>query len=428
MARKANRKKGLVLGADNGPRVRPGERSTPAPSIVDGREWQVQESPDVGTAWIQRTGTDGPGRMLVPRGELPAERRIRLHEMAHVRWTPNVNPADLPEGVSWSTFNAVEDCRVHRRLSEIGYDDQLRAPLPMDWSTYTDQFDRDIETMHEGGKPHWTPLEVARMTVACDGMPEGNRWRDITETYGYGPVVEMVDDILRREMGGRRPAFKKTIATAVAIEEAFRDMVPVSPVKMRVARDYREDDGYGSWGYMSIFEMPLSVPLPRRLKSRRNRATDTGAIPRHWHRMPIDSRVFNRRSSRPAGGTVLLDQSGSMGLDISEVIELMGMFPAVTIATYAGSGDTGSLRIIARNGKRATDEDCYHPNGGNIVDGPALEWLATQAAPRIWISDGYVTGAGECQHRGLHDEVDDTCERARIQRVDNLSQLLGGVA
>jgi hypothetical protein len=58
------------------------------------------------------------------------------------------------------------------------------------------------------------------------------------------------------------------------------------------------------------------------------------------------------------------------------------------------------------------------PSGcGNIIDGPALSWLATQDQPRVWISDGHVTGAHEVQHPAL------VAEALRIQLAGHITRL-----
>jgi len=56
----------------------------------------------------------------------------------------------------------------------------------------------------------------------------------------------------------------------------------------------------------------------------------------------------------------------------------------------------GNLRIIAEGGKRVSEEYLdMHSGGGNVIDGPALEWLSTQKPRRIWVSDMQVFGAGK---------------------------------
>ncbi len=71
------------------------------------------------------------------------------------------------------------------------------------------------------------------------------------------------------------------------------------------------------------------------------------------------------------------------------------MFTAVNIAMYNCYGNTGTLRVIARNGMRVTEEQLSNwSGGGNVVDRPALRWLAGMPPRRIWVSDMYVFGAG----------------------------------
>jgi hypothetical protein len=60
----------------------------------------------------------------------------------------------------------------------------------------------------------------------------------------------------------------------------------------------------------------------------------------------------------------------------------------------------------------------------NVVDGPALRWLATQQEPRVWISDGVATGEGESQNDQITEDVRRVCTTARIKRVESLKDLL----
>lgn len=429
MKKQRNRKgKGNALGVKT-PSANPDHR-TPLPALLDGREWKILDSGSYnGTAYIQRPSGDGPGTMRVPLGADEGERRVRLHEMAHVRWTPaTASPATLPSGVSWDTFNAVEDCRMHKRLREVGFGDSLDAPCfrDEDWEHWHESFQRDA-AREPGQPPKWTPLEVARMVAASEGVQEGEPFQEMLATYGWDWVTPLVREILGRTVLTRRPSFKQTIQAAVEIEALFGSMPTPSPEESYKRLHYRpKDPDYDAvWGEMTITEMPLTVPMPRRMKIRKRRATDTGCIPRNWHRLPIDQRVFTRTKGKPAGGTVLMDQSGSMDMNVDQVMQLMAMYPAVTIATYAGSRISGELRIIARDGRRAIDELCLHPMDGNTVDGPALEWLARQPGPRIWISDGYVVGANNAQCKELLDECDDICTRASITRVEAMSELIG---
>lgn len=60
--------------------------------------------------------------------------------------------------------------------------------------------------------------------------------------------------------------------------------------------------------------------------------------------------------------------------------------------------------------------------GGNVVDLPALEWLARQHAPRIWVSDGRVTGVHDTPCPELWRRCKRVVDRARITRVKNAEE------
>jgi hypothetical protein len=61
---------------------------------------------------------------------------------------------------------------------------------------------------------------------------------------------------------------------------------------------------------------------------------------------------------------------------------------------------------------------------GNVIDGPALRWLASQPGPRIWISDGRVTGVRDRSSLDLVVEAMGICRRNQITRVDKADSLL----
>jgi hypothetical protein len=93
--------------------------------------------------------------------------------------------------------------------------------------------------------------------------------------------------------------------------------------------------------------------------------------------------------------------------------------PAATIAAYGGNYDDGPLRILAVNGKIADPKgEAYTLPGGNVVDGPALQWLALQDRPRIWVCDGNVTGIGDCSSARLQENALELMTAGGIVRVD----------
>jgi hypothetical protein len=185
---------------------------------------------------------------------------------------------------------------------------------------------------------------------------------------------------------------------------------------------WRRTDGRGEsleWGEMEIIEPPRKLKLPgKKRRSQKYRATDAGAVPRYVHRMLIDQQPFARKRMEPAGG-VLIDDSGSMGFTMKQISDIVQAAPAVAIAAYSGRGHKGELVIIAKDG---TWQDQVRPDGGgNDVDYPALEWLAEQPEPRIWVTDG-----GVIPISGSYVDASEQCiefaRKNKINIVENVEE------
>ena len=140
------------------------------------------------------------------------------------------------------------------------------------------------------------------------------------------------------------------------------------------------------------------------------------------HRYTTDQKIFYR-SRRVLGGTVLVDVSGSMGLSAEAIMEILGLMPAATIAMYSGSGSSGDLVIVAENGKMTDQRNIdMLRRYGNIIDGPALDWLGKQPGPRIWVSDGQATGTGDDFAEGLRIECFNKQVRHGIVRINDMDE------
>lgn len=194
-------------------------------------------------------------------------------------------------------------------------------------------------------------------------------------------------------------------------------------------RDRSAGLGQNEWGPMAIMNPPLSHRSPRRRGkiAKKVVASYCGAF-RFPHRALVpaaDGRAFGLKR-RIHGGAILIDCSGSMQLTAEELTSLVSRAPAATIALYAGSRgvQSGSLVVVAKNGRFAEIEKATAGLGkGNIVDGPALRWLSDQDAPRIWVSDGHVTGRGDESAINLDRETDSIVATARIRRIGSLEEL-----
>lgn len=186
------------------------------------------------------------------------------------------------------------------------------------------------------------------------------------------------------------------------------------------------ESGRNQWGTMNVMNPPLTgrCEQTRAKGSRRLVAGYCGPF-RFAHRALLpasDGRVFGGKK-RNRAGTILIDSSGSMSLSSERLRTLIAHAPAATIALYAGlpENESGLLIVVAQNGRFADIESATSRFGsGNVVDGPALQWLARQLGPRTWVSDGYVTGRGDAPSSHLNRETESIVRAAGIKRVDSL--------
>ena len=169
-------------------------------------------------------------------------------------------------------------------------------------------------------------------------------------------------------------------------------------------------NGKGKQPHMDIIELPHTECIPEAVRGYR-RATSGSRLHRPSLRKPIlPQRLFVRKTPREAGGTILVDASGSMG-DWNEILQWCEKAPFGTIAYYAGNGRSGALYVYARNGKRA--REIVNPHmGGNTVDGPAMDWLLTQAKPRLMITD-----------RGFCDASDSEIQVYRLAELERRGEI-----
>ena len=189
--------------------------------------------------------------------------------------------------------------------------------------------------------------------------------------------------------------------------------------------NYTSGTGIGRWGDMTVHTPALTVNLKGRLKNQRDyRPADFGYNPKYINRYCVDKKIFKQKLN-VKGGTILIDASGSMSFSGQDILEIMQMLPAVNIAMYNGRSVTGDLRLIARNGMRVTEEQLSSwSGGGNVVDGPALEWLSTMPARRIWVSDMYVFGAGANSNGfNLLKECYDLCTKHKIINLKDIEEV-----
>ena len=127
------------------------------------------------------------------------------------------------------------------------------------------------------------------------------------------------------------------------------------------------------------------------------------------------------------GGTLLVDLSGSMRLNLDQVRRFVIRSPAATVAVYASTEDLqgGILAVISKRGRVIPDDSEVREvlSSGNVVDGPALLWLSQQAHPRLWLSDGAVTGVGDRSTSKLQRQCEEISSAHQIRRITRLDEV-----
>lgn len=406
------------------------------PEAIDGGAWIHKPDGGMGRVdLVNRTFT-------APIDDSPESRFVRLHELAHTALTPSQAPDRLAKkhGVSIDALQVCEDARIQRHLSRRFRTSQMSAltsPELAEMVSSTLRYNQRAKLMllAVAALHTRTHNELAALRNHPDGAPfNADELRQITRAVD---VSKKINTELDTRTG--KPLFRHTIAAARRLDSflgvaAAEESAPVSRdgdegeseefisaprTSRRSAVDTDES------GTMTIKRAPLTKTAGRNKAGNTPRASDSGAIPRHMHRYATDGRIFGIK--RPAaGGTILIDASGSMELPSEEIAALLDIAPAATVAMYSGHAESGFLTIIGERGKIAAplaiDQARDLAGFGNIIDLPALEWLAKQPAPRLWVCDGVVTGVHD---QTASEVLENHCRvaaiRGRIRRVRTLA-------
>lgn len=419
------------------------KHSLPLPEALTGDAWKITPSP------VARMAALAPEqrKMLVPTGQDVTERLVRAHEMTHISISPIDDGREgFLQGLNESVVQLCEDSRVHAHMRKLDFpveslnvlgDDDFKnyleeAPLAIAAAFGAAAYRTGEAVAAEGWLARQDPVSAdsyaayrAGRTLANRAFPEGE------ETPGFERTIELAKAII--DLFGDPdtpppppPPFGSQHAAPA--NQPISQIVPpkmaraVAPLMVNQTNDEVHGEE-GIWAAVKFEEPPRPLHLPGRMRKRRKNIADVrGRRLRRLERLTTDGRVFAHKQMRKGGGAVLIDTSGSMSLTHDEVIALCVAFPGGVIAAYSAEGSLGYLRVIARNGRRVTDEMINPPGGGNEIDGPALDWLALQPGPRYWISDAGVSGGAQ----GLKYCLD-VCVRARIRRVENAWEIVGKV-
>lgn len=373
-------------------------------------------------------------RMQVPIGDDETSRCVRAHEMMHAKVSPTSIwiPEDVGE-VDSATVIAAEEFRINMLIKSVGFavDRHLsdgserrtgeRLAANADWNAIVLMMAAVTGTKSArpfiGGvrthRPDWVPA-IRDLQSHLQRL-----WRQATRNG--------LDDVSStRPWGEATFGWQFTLQVAAVLHRSLIDTADVpsgDELRQRARGTYRS--------FAPLVE--LALPRPRRIEGslgHHSSPSTTGRHLRHVERLLIDPerRVFAGRR-RSFGGTVLIDQSGSMRLTDADLRRIMSAAPGCTIIGYshqARSRDRPNIWVLAHHGQVA--EDVPSGNGGNGVDGPALRFAAARCRsgdPLVWVCDGFVTD----DHDTFSTHLAEQCARLVIaHRVHQVPDVDAAVA
>lgn len=166
---------------------------------------------------------------------------------------------------------------------------------------------------------------------------------------------------------------------------------------------------YSTWHKLNVIYPDLPVAHSGRC-GRSRTATNAGRAPRYLSRMITDpERRLFARTSRGTRALVVVDLSGSMNLEASDIEALLSASVGATVVGYAANtDDRANCQVLAHRGRRV--RDVKRLSSGNGVDAPAFVWAvrtyATSVTPVLWVTDCEAVGRS-----GQTWEILDQCRK-----------------
>lgn len=328
----------------------------------------------------------------------PQDSLRRIHELMHARHSPTKEQSKWYAGIIEPVRQVTEDCRIH--LLHWPWD---RGHTPADIANDALEFvTRDVarcvqecdEIVASGKRTAadmaWPIFATKLRAVAVTDGVSTRGYQDLTGRMYEGdePQEALAVTVLDLLVSN------KPRAAALMLQRAFFD-VPEEEASKGERGGKKGEGGTELALHMDVIELPHTEPI-REAEVGTRVATSGPRIHRPALRRPVlPQRMFVRRSAVEPQGTILIDASGSMG-DFSYVERIAREAPFATVAYYAGEDDGkhGQLFVYARGGMRSADMP-EPDTRGNLVDGPALDWLLKQDPPRIMVTDRGFCGAAD---------------------------------
>lgn len=354
------------------------------PALAGAGEWTVTESGAPHLAFVDF----GTLTMAIPTYDDPHSRFVRAHEVMHARITPR--DGVIPEGTSADSLRAAEDCRVNANLLRI----DIKAPGPRD----------KFVAMHldaiKANADRATAFDLACLAVACTDRGEKRTLDNLIKARF--PAIAPTIAMLRKALRAYDAPFRTTIEAARILERLRPPETTIPGQDIPQAENAAANQGL-FFTPIRYEEMSLTQRVEE-LQHQRRILSDTGIVPKHFHRAAIDGAIFSRTVRRPgANALVVLDCSGSMTtwnrVAIPDILRDAGATEIVGYTSREGwTNRAHTVFAHFSDGANCLDVSAGMPppfhTGGNTGDGPILEVCAAMAHRSgkrlIWVSDGHV--------------------------------------
>lgn len=446
----------------------------PIPGAIDGQRWTVTEGAPIGRIDGRTSLSDRT--MHVLHRSAHAARWVAQHELGHARWTPRASdPRKVAKANAPATeqdVQIIEDCRVLSLLRDAGLaqiprhsaaEIEAYAAQWIDRATQDDGAPRPqalltpycMHALQSLALPTVGPASLdltpcgqevkllrhhlTRLTIAAAEAAGRDINADVEALHAVlNHALAIAADTAAMLRPARRPAsgrgrlpFRLVGPAAAYLRRRLTDAQDIPPGQRGngSGRPSKRGNPALTWGRLETLPaLPMTEHALATAAQRRTLAVPAGSRLGQIRRSLTDGRCYRRTVTRAAkGGTVLIDTSGSMDLEPEQVHAVLAVLPAATVAVYSGKAAAGSVSVIAKDGKCASaaaiKRRISDVGPGNIIDGPALRWLAAQAEPRLWVCDGIVTGCHDAAAAHLDDEAAAIAARAGIVRLDDMSAL-----
>lgn len=406
--------------------------------------WEVKDVPlgsGPKSVYVDMVGQ----RAAVPSNGSIAGQVIRAHEASHLRYSPAGGPAELSRhlqaelGIGQLTneeLAAIEEVTVNTRLL-------------MDCQAYGITTRELRRTQQETADPQDFIDKLGSLVAACEAMPQlkfsvGSALVNLT-AWGFGEKVRRELDLpadLLKVLDEARCLLELVHGTGAGSAEdrivPYRNDLakalwelrppppppPPQPNKRNGAYQHTpisKGDSDEMWAPLQVMEPDRTELVMRRRMKRTTdfggRLTDPVKLTRFQDRLAFKRRVRLPTTDAPS---LLVDVSGSMHMTEERLDKVLATMPASTVAFYSGTNSQGYLLVVAKGGRRIPRNVLLSRwadmPGGNACDGLALRWLAKQPGPRIWLSDGGITGRG--REDKLQADVNMVNAAANIRRID----------